>query len=240
MSTNEKTNIACTKEADNKNTTTNAENTKKELQQQSKTEETRIAAAQTATEEADEEEEEDIDTDLLFKRRQSIDMTPENTWFSLSPSGMISARIINAEGAEETFERVVILRSFPITAPEEFLSVREPDTKQKGRGSEIGIIRNLSDFDADTIELIRNELNLRYFTPTITKIHSAKEKFGYCHWKVETTSGHIEFSMNDPFNNVWVLEDGRVMLKDADGGRYVVPDPKKLDRQSLKCIELYI
>ena len=48
-------------------------------------------------------DDEEIDSEELFKRRVSIDMTTENSWFSASAGGLISLKIINAEGAEEFF-----------------------------------------------------------------------------------------------------------------------------------------
>ena len=61
-------------------------------------------------------DDEEIDSEELFKRRVSIDMTTENSWFSASAGGLISLKIINADGEEEFFERVVLRRSFPVTA----------------------------------------------------------------------------------------------------------------------------
>lgn len=186
------------------------------------------------------EDEEEISTDELFKHRVSIDMTPENSWFSASVGGLISLKIINADGEEEFFERVVLRRSFPVTAPDEFLSVREPDTRIKGRGAEIGMIRNINIFDKATVDLLNAELELRYFTPTITKITSAKEKFGYNYWEAETTAGNVSLVLNNPFGNIRKLEDGRIFISDMDGNCFLIPDPTKLDRQSYKYIEIYI
>ena len=185
-------------------------------------------------------DDDEIDTEELFKRRVSIDMTPKNSWFSKSVGGLISLKIINAEGEEETFERVVLRRSFPVTAPDEFISVREPDTRLKGRGSEIGMIRNINVFDKNTIALLNAELELRYFTPTILKITSAKEKFGYNYWEADTTAGSVSLVLNNPFSNIRKLEDGRIFISDMDGNCFIIPDPQKLDRQSYKYIEIYI
>ncbi len=198
------------------------------------------AESKKAEDAADEEDDGEINTEELFKRRESITMTPENTWFSKSVGGLISLKIINAEGEEEFFERVVIRRSFPVTAPDEFLSVREPDTRLKGRGSEIGMIRNINVFDKETVALLNAELELRYFTPVITKITSAKEKFGYNYWDAETTAGNVSFVLNNPFSNIRTLEDGRIFISDMDGNCFLIPDPSKLDRQSFKYIEIYI
>lgn len=180
------------------------------------------------------------ETDDLFKHRVSINLTPQNAWFTASEGGLISLKIINADGEEEFFERVVIRRSFPVSSPDEFLSVREPDTRAKGRGSEIGMIRDIHIFDHATISLINAELEVRYFTPEIKKITSAKEKFGYNYWEAITTAGKVSLVLNNPFQNVRVLEDGRIFISDMDGNCFIIPDPTKLDRQSYKCLEVYI
>ncbi len=228
MSTNEKT-VSKAEEAKDKKAEIKAENKKEEAKKTDK--------AEAAEEEEDEDE---VNPDDLFKHRESINLTPENAWFSASVGGLISLKIVNAEGETEEFERVVIRRSFPVTAPDEFLSVREPDTRKKGRGSEIGMIRNINIFDKDTVALLNAELELRYFTPEIKRIISAKEKFGYCYWEAETTAGTVSFVLNNPFSNIRKLEDGRILIADMDGNCFLIPDPEALDRQSYKVLEIYI
>lgn len=227
MSTNEKT-VA---KAENKKAEAKVENKKEELKKTDK-------AAEDAAE--DEDDEEEVNPDELFKHRESIALTPDNAWFSASTGGLISLKIINAEGETEEFERVVIRRSFPVSAPDEFLSVREPDSRKKGRGSEIGMIRNINVFDKATVDLLNAELELRYFTPEIKKITAAKEKFGYCYWEADTSAGHVSFVLNNPFSNIRKLEDGRILIADMDGNCFLIPNPEALDRQSYKVIEIYI
>lgn len=214
-------------------------NKKEEIKTENKKAEAKAEEKDEKKEDASEETEE-VNTDELFKHRQSIDLTPDNAWFSLSAGKLISLKIINAEGKEEFFERVVIRRSFPVTAPDEFLSVREPDTRANGRGSEIGMIRHINLFDKATQDLINAELAVRYFTPEITKILSAKEKFGYNYWDAETTAGTVSLVLNNPFSNIRSLEDGRIYIQDMDGNCFIITDPKKLDRQSYRYIEIYI
>lgn len=230
MSANEKT--------VSQKTETKAENKKVEVKAENKKEEAKKADKDEATEE--EEDEDEVNPDELFKHRESIALTPDNAWFSASTGGLISLKIINAEGVEEEFERVVIRRSFPVTAPDEFLSVREPDSRKKGRGAEIGMIRNINIFDKATIDLLNAELELRYFTPEIKKITAAKEKFGYCYWEADTSAGHVSFVLNNPFSNIRKLEDGRILIADMDGNCFLIPNPEALDRQSYKVIEIYI
>ncbi len=222
----------------NEKTVTKDENKKAEVKAENKKAEAKKADAAESTDE--EEDEDEVNPDELFKHRESIALTPENAWFTASTGGLISLKIINAEGETEEFERVVIRRSFPVTAPDEFLSVREPDSRKKGRGSEIGMIRNINVFDKATIDLLNAELELRYFTPEIKKITAAKEKFGYCYWEADTSAGHVSFVLNNPFSNIRKLEDGRILIADMDGNCFLIPKPEALDRQSYKVIEIYI
>ena len=181
------------------------------------------------------------DGDLILENeRVSIPLTPENAKFRRSGGDLISLDIINDKGEPESFERVVILRSFPVTNPDEFLSVREPDSKKQGRGKEIGMIRHMSDFDEETQKLFAEELDRRYFTPELKKINSVKDKFGYLYWDVVTTAGNVTFVLNNPFSNIRILEDGRILINDIDGNVFQISDPKKLDSASLKKIEIYL
>lgn len=177
---------------------------------------------------------------ILANERVSIDLTPDNAKFYRSGGDLISLDIINDKGEPESFERVIILRSFPVTNPDEFLSVREPDSKKQGRGKEIGMIRYMKEFDPETQRLFLEELDRRYFTPQIEKILSVKDKFGYLYWDAVTSAGHVTFVMNNPFSNIRILEDGRILINDIDGNVFEIRDPAKLDAASLKKIEIYL
>ena len=178
--------------------------------------------------------------EVLEKERVSVALTPENAEFMRSKGGLISLDLKNTDGAKEFFERVVIFRCFPITNPDEFLSVREPDSKKMGRGKEIGMIRYMKDFPEDQRLLFSDELDRRYFSPEIVKISSVKEKFGYTYWETETKAGSMTFILNNPFSNIRSLEDGRIFIHDIDGNSFQITDPSKLDANSYKKIEIYV
>ncbi len=182
----------------------------------------------------------DSDISELFEHRVSINLTPDMARFSRSDGGLISLEVTQPSGKVEFFERIVPVRAFPITAPDTFIAIREPDTQLNGRGAEIGMIEKLSDFPADIVALIADELSRRYFTPSIRKIHSFKEKFGYCYWDVTTSAGRVEFIMSNPTGSIRTLEDGRVFMYDIDGNCFTIEDPKKLDKHSQKAIEIYL
>lgn len=182
----------------------------------------------------------DKDMTDLFEHRVSLELSPGNAVFTKSGGGLISLEVTQPSGEVEFFERIVPVRAFPISSPEHFIAIREPDTQLGGRGAEIGMIETLDIFPADVATMIRIELDRRYFTPSINKIHGFKEKFGYCYWDVTTTAGRVEFIMNNPTNNIRTLEDGRVFMYDIDGNCFTIEDPKALDKHSYKKIEIYL
>ena len=198
-----------------------------------------------ANEALEAEMEEDMDDDeagdlILEDARVSIPLTVDNAQFTRSPSGLVSLKLINADGETEEFERVVAVRCFPVTNPDEFVSIREPDTKKKGRGKEIGMIRRMADMTEETQKLLNEELYRRYFTPEITKITGMKEKFGYSYWDVETSAGKVTFVLNNPFSNIRMLEDNSVFINDIDGNCFKITDISKLDAASMRRIEIYL
>lgn len=178
--------------------------------------------------------------ELFEPERVSIALTKENAKIRLNEGGLVCMEFTNHKGEQERIERVVIFRSFPVTNPNEFLSVREPDSKKAGKGKELGMIRRLSDMDEESIAAINKELEIRYFSPEVTQITSVKNKFGYQYWGTKTSSGAIDIVITNPFVNIVVLEDGRVLLKDIEGNNFVITDPKKLDAQSRKFLEIYL
>ena len=194
-----------------------------------------------AIEAAMEAEEEEDDGDLILEdTRVSVEITAENTKFKRSPSGLVSLELTRPDGKIEEFERIVAIRCFPVTNPQEFVSVREPDSKKKGRGKEIGMIRRMADMPKETQELLNEELDRRYFTPEILRITGMKEKFGYSYWDDDTTAGRVTIVLNKPFSNIRVLEDNSVFINDIDGNCFKIPDVAKLDAQSLRKIEIYL
>ena len=144
------------------------------------------------------------------------------------------------DGSEEFFERVVPVRAFPVSEPDSFISIREPDGKNKEKGAEIGLIENIHIFDQDTVALLNSELDRRYFTPKIQKVVSLKEKLGQNYWDVVTDAGKFSFVIRNSGSNIRTLEDGRVLLFDIDGNCFEIPDPEKLDKASFKKIEIYL
>lgn len=182
---------------------------------------------------------ENKDDSDIFKKRESVALTPKNAKFYRSSGNLISLELKGKNGTE-FFERIVPVRAFPITEPDEYISIREPDTREGGKGDEIGMIEKLADFDEQTEKLILEELSRRYFTPVIQKIYGVKEKFGYLYFDVLTSAGKVSFVMNNPSSNIRILEDKRSLIYDIDGNCFEIPQIEKMDKASYKKIEIYL
>ena len=176
--------------------------------------------------------------DVLEQEKKNVDrllsmnyITPGNAVFAPTAGGFASLRF------EETdYPRVSFYRAFPFTRPDRYISVREPDEKAR----EIGIIADLSEWDDATRALIEKQLALRYFMPTITRILSIKEEYGYAYWSVVTDKGPCKFTISAGSGSVVHLSDTHVIVRDIDENRYDIPDLSRLTQKELKRVDLYV
>lgn len=162
-------------------------------------------------------------------------LTPAEISFSENESGLIMASIGNTPS-----QRVAVLRMFPFEYAQEYLCVRYENYSRSDKESEIGIIRRLSDFDDEQINIVCRELDKRYFIPEIIKVNEVKDEFGHTRWKTETTAGEREFTVTDMSSNVLNLGNNKIMLVDVYGNRYCFPDVTKTDDKTMKILEIWI
>ncbi len=138
------------------------------------------------------------------------------------------------DDGKRDYGRVILHRAFPFDRPDGIISVQQED------GFEIGIIKEISDFDEKTAQILRQSLDKKYYIPEITKIISAKDRFGFVYFKCETNSGMCDFVVRNPFGSIIRLSENRIFILDIDGNRYSIKNTAALDRKSYRKIELYI
>ena len=158
-------------------------------------------------------------------------LTKDNARFSRTEGGFVSLKF-----GEKEYSRVGVYLTFPLTEPEEYISIREPDEKAK----EIGIIEKLSQLDKDQQEMIREQIKLRYFMPTITKVLDIKDEYGYAYWNVVTSFGACRFTTRMSGDAVVNLGESRMLVTDIDGNRYEIPDFYQLSVAERKKLDLFI
>ena len=178
-------------------------------------------------EEFDEEKMKAESADLLELRY----LTKENAKFERTPGGFVKLTYKDA-----TYDRVGVYRTFPVTQPSEFISIREANEKAR----EIGVIEKLSALDPEQAKMLKEQLDLRYFTPEITKIFDIKTEYGYGYFHVMTTYGECRFTIHNGGSSVVSLTDTRIVINDLDGNRFEVPDIMKLTVAERKKLDLFI
>ena len=154
-------------------------------------------------------------------------LTEENASFSLK-NGLLFIKMENEE------KRAFLCRQFPFDFLWEYISVLDEEQ------TEIGIIRDLTVFGAQTQELLRTELSRRYYAPVIKRILSVKERYGFSYWKVSTEEGTVSFTLHDTFRSIIRAGEFRLIFMDVNGNRFEIPNVETLDRKSYKKIELYL
>lgn len=164
-------------------------------------------------------------------------LTGENAEFHRTEGGFVSLKLKEtAQAPAKEYARVGVYLTFPLTNPEEFISIREADEKAK----EIGIVEKLSQLEKDQQEMLQEQIKLRYFRPVITKVLDVKDEYGYAYWNVVTTFGACRFTTQMSGDAVIHLSDSRLLVTDIDGNRYEIPDFYQLSVMERKKLDLFI
>lgn len=155
-------------------------------------------------------------------------VNPKTCRFFNAGTGIIGADI---DGTE--YRRVILTRSLPLTDPESYICITNTEKK------ELGIIEHISDFDADQIEIIRSELNQRYFSPVLSEITSIKEKFG--NFYIDAKVGNFEkrFTVKDLNKSIRYHGKGFDII-DIDGNRFRIEDYDRFPAKSRRKLEPYL
>ncbi len=130
--------------------------------------------------------------------------------------------------------RVIVRRLMPLSHPEQYISLAADED------TEIGILVNPSELAPESLEILNEELDKRYFTPIIQKIYRVKEQFGVHEWEVETERGRVTFLVRGLNQNIKQSPPARLFVTDVRGNRYDIPDYRELDAQSFHQIQRHL
>lgn len=168
------------------------------------------------------------ETEEMLKLRY---LNKDNAVFERTAGGFVSVKI-----GDEFYPRVHVIRMFPFTDPGKFISIRTPDEHSK----EIGVIEDLKDVSAETRKMLEEQMNLRYFTPIITKVINIKDEYGYAYFDVVTDRGACRFTIHSGGSSVVHLSETRILISDIDENRFEIPDITKLTAKELKKLDLFL
>ncbi len=178
----------------------------------------------------------------MEERHETIDdiaemrvLTDGELTFTRTPGGFLSLRI----GENEEYKRVAIQRAYPLSKPNQYITVREVNEKREN-GKEIGVIPDLNKLSDDKIEMINEDLNLRYYTPRVLQVLSLKDEYGYIYMDVKCTAGLKKITVPNGSSNFVRISEERVLIIDMDGNRFEIPDYTLLDKRSIRLLETVI
>ena len=159
----------------------------------------------------------------------SVYLNGENARFSLTETGLLQVSV----GGEASV-RAYLSLAFPFETREGFICVQNEEKE------EIGMIRSLSDLEREEAELLKNEIEKKYFAPRILKIRKLTERFGNTYWDCDTDKGPLSFTVKDTHRSLIRAGEDRLFVVDHDGCRYEIESVSGMDKKSHSKIELYL
>ena len=145
-----------------------------------------------------------------------------------NPHGRLVLRMDDA-----VWENVIPVRAFPIHAPDDGIALMSAD------GHERVWIERLADLPAAARQLIDEELAVREFTPVIRRLIAISGFTTPSTWQVDTDRGETSFVLKGE-EFIRRLTPTRLMITDAQGVHYLVPDLNGLDRASRKMVDRFL
>src|SRR2546423_11226044 len=122
---------------------------------------------------------------------------------------------------------------FPISAPKFWVSIRTAE------GTELACIEDPSSLPADVSRLLNEELSRREFVPEIRRIVRVSGISEPCEWQVATDRGPTRFVLKSE-DDVRRIGEQQIVILDAHGTRYHIPDLSAVDAKSRRIVEWYV
>lgn len=128
---------------------------------------------------------------------------------------------------------VVAARAFPITAPDEAVSLLDTD------GHELAWIERLDDCPGHERQLIEAQLAEREFMPVLVRLKSVSGFATPCAWDVATDRGDTQFVLKGE-EHIRRLAPGLLIVSDAHGVQYLIRNPEAMDRTSRRLLDRFL
>ncbi len=137
------------------------------------------------------------------------------------------------DGAGAHHAPVVPVRAFPLSAPEESVSMVGP------QGDELAFIDLLITLPAPIQTLVREELREREFMPTLLRIESVSSFATPSTWRVVTDQGDTTLVLRGE-EDIRRLEGPALLIADNHGLHYRIPDRWALDQHSRTLLDRFL
>ncbi|CAM4208845.1 hypothetical protein FHS16_000325 [Paenibacillus endophyticus] len=156
-----------------------------------------------------------------------------NPIYFLSRSELSQIRLFRASDGSLRLEqegkasaRVTLIRSFPYTMPDRFISVRSAD------GHEIAMIQDVKLLNGNSLQAAREELDRKYMIPVITQILTVRKRGSGWHLQADTNYGPAALVMENLHESIQPVAESRWIVTDNEGRRFELSDPEQMDARS--------
>ena len=123
-------------------------------------------------------------------------------------------------------------RCFPLSRPGGFISLVDE------RHRERALIERVDELDPALRQALLTALAASEFLPLVVSIARVRHEATWSEWLVETDRGRRSFVVEQE-DHIRRLEDGRHLITDSFGMRFVIPAPEKLDEESRRWLARY-
>lgn len=128
---------------------------------------------------------------------------------------------------------VTAVRNFPITAPDEGISLVNTE------GKELAWVARLSDLAPTAKALICADLEQREFTPDIQRILKISSRATPSIWDVETDRGPTQLTLKGE-EDIRRLSLSTLLITDGSGVQFLLRDLRGLDRHSRRLLDHFL
>jgi hypothetical protein len=144
-----------------------------------------------------------------------------------------AGRIVFTGKEGDVHEGVVPVRAFPISAPEEGVSLLGED------GHELRWISRLSYLPEAMRALIEAELAQREFMPEITRIRQVSSFATPSKWQISTNRGDTELLLKAE-DHIRRLTNSTLLITDGYGVSFLIRDIGVMDHHSRKLLDRFL
>jgi hypothetical protein len=132
--------------------------------------------------------------------------------------------ILTIEGQPQHIDQIV--RCFPFSTPNQWISFRKLD------GSEMGLLKTIDELNDESRRVVETSLKDRYHIPTILRIEQIENLSHGTQWQVETDEGLQIISVRGE-RSIDTSQFPKIVLTDATTRqRFIIPNYTTLDRPS--------
>ena len=131
---------------------------------------------------------------------------------------------------EQTYESARPARCYPISDPDRYITIFD------GENQQVGLIEDVRRLDADSREVLADELELVHLTTQVLAIRSVTGLHSLTTWEFDTDRGPRTVYIKER-DDVRRMPPRRVLFTDANEMRFEIRDTANLDARSAAFLD---